>query len=37
MVSFSQSINQSPNTSPNDQHLFAKAIKSTTAKFAPTT
>ena len=29
MVSFSQSINQSPNISPNDQHLFAKAAKST--------
>jgi len=36
IVSFSQSINQSPNISPNDQHLFAKAVKSTTAKFAPT-
>jgi len=32
VVSFSQSINQSPNISPNDQHLFAKAVKSTTAK-----
>jgi len=28
MVSFSQSINQ---------HLFAKAVKNTTAKFAPST
>jgi len=37
IVSFSQSINQSPNISPNDQHLFAKAGKSTTATFAPTT
>jgi len=38
IVSFSQSINQSPNISPNDQHLFAnKAVKSTTAKFAPIT
>jgi len=36
IVSFSQSINQSPNISPNDQHLFAKAVKSTTAKFAQT-
>jgi len=30
-------MNQSPNISPNDQHLFAKAVKSKTAKFAPTT
>jgi len=37
IVSFSQSISQSPNISPNDQHLFAKAVKSATAKFAPTT
>jgi len=37
IVSFSQSISQSPNISPNDQHLFAKAVKSTTAKFAPAT
>ena len=37
MISFSQSINQSSNISPNDQHLFVKAVKSTTAKFAPTT
>jgi len=37
IASFSQSINQSPNISPNDQHLFAKAVKSTTAKFASTT
>jgi len=37
IVSFSQSINQSPNISPKDQHLFAKAVKSTTAKFAPIT
>jgi len=36
IVNFSQSINQSPNISPNDQHLFADALKSTTAKFAPT-
>jgi len=32
IVSFSQSINQSPNVSPNDQRLFAKAVKNTTAK-----
>jgi len=37
IVNFSQSINQSPNISPNGQHLFANAAKSTTAKFAPTT
>jgi len=36
IVSFSQSINQSPNISPNGQHLFAKAVESTTAKFAQT-
>jgi len=36
IVSCSQSINQSPNISSNDQHLFAKAVKSTTAKFAQT-
>jgi len=36
-VSFSQSISQSPNVSPNDQHLFAYAAESTTAEFAPTT
>jgi len=36
-VSFSQSINQSPNISPNDPHQFAEVVKSTTAKFAPTT
>jgi len=35
IVSFSQGINQSPNISPNDQHLFADAVKSRTAKFAP--
>jgi len=32
IVSFSQSINQSPNISPNDQHLLAKAVKRTNAK-----
>jgi len=45
VVNFSQSINQSPNISPNDQHLFPKAVKSTptkavksaTTKFASTT
>jgi len=37
IVSFSQSISQSPNINPNYQHLFAKAVKSTSAKFAPTT
>jgi len=37
IVSFSQSTNQSANISPNDQHLFANAVKSPTAKFAPTT
>jgi len=36
LVRFSQGINQSPNISPNDQHLFAKAHKSITAKFAQT-
>ena len=37
IVSFSQSINRSPNISPNDnQHLFAKAVKSKTGKFAQT-
>jgi len=38
IVCFSQSINQSPNISPNDQYLFAKskAVESTTAKFAQT-
>jgi len=36
ILSFSQRINQSPNVSPNDQHLFAKAVESTTAKFAQT-
>jgi len=30
-------MNHSPNISPNDQHLFAKAIKSTTAKLVPST
>jgi len=34
LISFSQSINQSQNI---EQHLFANAVKSTTAKFAPTT
>jgi len=29
IVSFSQSVNQSPNISLNDQHLFANAVKST--------
>jgi len=29
IISFSESINQSPNISPNDQHLFANAVKST--------
>jgi len=37
IVNFSQSINQSQNISPNDQHLFANTVKSTTAKFAHTT
>jgi len=37
VVSFSLSINQYPNINPDDQHLFANAVKSTTAKFAPTT
>jgi len=37
IVSFSQGINQSPNISPNDQHLFAKAVKTTAVKFARTT
>jgi len=37
IVSFSQSINQSLNIGPNDQHLFAKAVKSTTTTFAPST
>jgi len=37
IVRFTQSINQSPNISPNDQHLFASAVKGTTAKFAPST
>jgi len=36
IVRFSESINQSANIGPNDQHLFAKAVKSTTAKFALT-
>jgi len=36
IVSFSQSIDQSPNISPDDPYLFAKAVKSTTAKFAQT-
>jgi len=30
IVSFSQSTNQSPNISPNDQHLFAKAVNQPT-------
>jgi len=35
MDSSSQSTNQFPNISPNDQRLFANAVKSTIAKFAP--
>jgi len=27
IVSFSQSIKQSPNIGPNDQHLFANAVE----------
>ena len=36
IVSFSRSINKSPNISPNDQHLFDVAVKSTTDRFALT-
>jgi len=45
IVSFSQRIDQSPNINPNDSICLqakavkntTKAVKSTTAKFAPTT
>jgi len=37
IVRFSECINRSPNISPNDQHLFVDAVKSTVVMFAPTT
>jgi len=33
IVNFSQNINLSPNIGPNDQHLFANAVKSTTVSW----